>query len=176
MTHRLITGATALAVGLLTHVHLAVAAPRGDSEDLPLHLPEPANQASGVPGGGGNGLVRTLIGLAVVVAVIYGLAWVLRQVKSSREGRGTGAGLTALASLPLGPNRAMHVVRAGREVLLLGAAEQQISQLGRYTEEEAEAAGLLDLDRPAAAGAAAKPGAAAGGAVVDRLRAWTVRR
>lgn len=174
MTHRSLMGATALAVGLLTDVHLALAAPRGGSEDLPLNLPEPTTEAT-VPGSGGNGLLRTIIGLAVVVAVIYGLAWVLRKVKEGREAGVSGTGLSSVATLPLGPNRAVHVVRVGRDVLLLGSAEHQISQLARYSEEEAEQAGLLAPIGPVAP-AAASAAPAGRGPLMDRLRSWTVRR
>jgi hypothetical protein len=59
----------------------ALAAAHG--EDTPLNLPadQGAKHVTGVSGGGS--LVRTVVGLAIVLAVIYGVAWVLKQVKSS---------------------------------------------------------------------------------------------
>ena len=59
-------------------------------------------------------------------AVIYGLYWVLKQVKASRkDAPPSGDGLETVATLPLGTNRSLHLVRAGRELVLLGVAEQR---------------------------------------------------
>ena len=88
-------------------------------------------------------LVRTFVGLAVVVAVIYGLYWVLKQVKASREERAVGSGLETTATVPLGPNRSLHLVRAGNELVLVGVAEHAVTPIRTYTEEEARAAGLI---------------------------------
>ncbi len=90
-------------------------------EDKPLNLPDDApKQVADAGASGGDSLVRTFVGLAVVVAVIYGLYWVLRQLKSSREERSVGTGLSSQAVVPLGPNRSLHLVRAGRELVLVG--------------------------------------------------------
>ncbi len=87
--------------------------------------------------------MRTIVGLAVVIGVIYGLYWILKQVKSSREDRASGVGLHTLATLPLGQNRAMHLVRAGTEVVLVGVGEGGVTPIRTYDEEEARALGLL---------------------------------
>jgi flagellar protein FliO/FliZ len=95
--------------------------------------------------------VRTFVGLAVVVAVIYGLYWILRQVKSSRDEKTTGNGLETTATVPLGPNRSLHLVRAGNELVLVGVADHAVTPIRTYTEDEARAAGLLrdeDDDEP----------------------------
>jgi flagellar protein FliO/FliZ len=142
-------------------------------ERQPLDLgPAQAPKTASVSHGGGLG--RTLIGLLIVVALIYGIAWVQRQVKRSREGRArdSGDGLTQIASIALAPNRAIHLVRAGNEYLLVGAAEHGVVPLRTYSEDEAQALGLLDGPREA-------PAAGAGrglGAVLDELRSRTVRR
>lgn len=174
-------GAAAVVVALHARAAVALAA---TSEDTPLKLGEPdGSPAQDVAGGGASGgIVRTLVGLAVVVAVIWGLSWVLRQVKASREEHASGSGLSSLAMLPLGANRSLHVVRAGAEVLLLGVSEQQITRLGSWSQAEAEAAGLLagagDASAtpdpaPLAFGRSAGPNARQ---VVDALRKRTVRR
>ena len=86
--------------------------------------------------------MRTFVGLAVVVAVIYGLAWVLAGQGLPRGAR-RGAGLATAATVPLGPNRSLHLVRAGRELVLVGVAEHGVTPIRTYTEEEARAAGLI---------------------------------
>jgi len=120
-------------------------------ENTPLNLPsDPTAHTADVSGGGG-GLARTFVGLAVVVAVIYGLTWVLRQMKKSSSGdRAHGIGLSTEASMPLGPNRSVHLIRAGRELVLVGSAEQGIVPIRTYTEDEARDLGLLSAPALAA--------------------------
>jgi flagellar protein FliO/FliZ len=167
---RLIIGVPALAAGLHATTSLALAA--AASERTPLDLGSPSAQQTHLPSGGGGGIVRTLVGLVVVLLVIWGLSWVLRQIKASREERSSGRGLASLASLPLGPGRSVHVVRVGREVLLLGSSEHEITALGRYTEDEADRAGLIGPDAPDDLAAPALRSRT----IVDVLRDWTVRR
>ena len=126
----------------------ALATVTGPGEDKPLNLPSPTARSLGAAGGSGGSLMRTFLGLAVVDAVIYGLYWILRQVKRSREERAMGTGLHTEATVPLGPNRALHLVRAGRELVLVGVAEQGVVPIRTYTEEEALALGLTQPDAP----------------------------
>jgi len=48
--------------------------------------------------------------------------------------------------VPLGSGRSVHLVRAGRDLVLLGVAEQGVVPIRTYSEEEARAAGLVDDD------------------------------
>jgi len=137
--------ATVAAVVLLLGAFPARAlAARGGGESTPVDLTGASDQGSHI--GGGGSIVRTIVGLAIVIGVIYGVAWVLRQVKASRQPRATGTGLASLASVPLGPNRSVHLVRAGRDLVLLGVAEQGVVPIRAYSEDEARAAGLIDED------------------------------
>lgn len=184
--------ATVAAVALLLGAFPARAlAARAGGESTPVDLTGASDQGSHV--GGDGSLVRTIVGLAIVIGVIYGVAWVLRQVKASRAPRATGAGLATLASVPLGPNRSVHLVRAGRDLVLLGVAEQGVVPIRTYSEDEARAAGLIDEDglvilpdeeaearqAPRRLPRLALPQLAlpAGGRgrMLDQLRAWTVR-
>ena len=124
----------------------ALAAPGGGA---------PHNLGAGAPpgaarGGGGSGMGRTIVGLAVVIGVIFGVHWVLKQVKGAREERTLGVGLATLATLPLGPNRSLHLVRTGSEVVLVGVGEAGVTPIRTYSEEEAQRLGLL-VDPVAAA-------------------------
>ena len=140
--------ATGLMLALLDPAS-ALATVTGPGEDKPLNLPTNTAKSIGAAGGSGGSLMRTFLGLAVVVAVIYGLYWLLKQVKRGREERSMGHGLHTEATVPLGPNRALHLVRAGRELVLVGVAEQGVVPIRTYTEEEALALGLTQPDQPA---------------------------
>jgi flagellar protein FliO/FliZ len=146
----------------------------GESTPVNLNDGPTPNKVPGATAGGS--LVRTVVGLAIVIAVIYGLYWVLKQVKASKEEKASGQGLSAIATLPLGPNRTLQLVRAGRELVLVGVSEHGVTPVRTYSEEEAEAIGLLDAeagdddDEP--------PFRTGGGAlkrVVEDLRRKTVR-
>jgi flagellar protein FliO/FliZ len=128
---------------------------------------------------GSSGIVRTIVGLFIVIAVIYGVAWILRSAKRSKN-RGTGEGLDQLANLPLGGGRSVALVRVGPEVVLVGIAEQGVTPIRTYTEDEAVAMGLMDPaddETPPAAGGLAPRAArrAPKANVVDTLRRLTVR-
>jgi flagellar protein FliO/FliZ len=163
----LIAVATALASLLLTSPAAFGAA---TGEKTPLNLKDAPGPSTHV--GGGGSIVRTIVGLAVVIGVIYGLYWVLKQVKSSREEKASGTGLSALATLPLGPQRSLQLVRAGRELHLVGVSEHGVTPVRTYSEDEAEAAGLLDIEPQEEA-----TGNGGGlSAVIGELRRRTVRR
>lgn len=176
--------AAAIAAPLLC-APLALAAPTGEQTPLDLGPAEPTRVAES---SGGGSLVRTFVGLAVVVALIYGIYWLLRQVKASREEKGSGSGLSSLAALPLGANRSLHMVRAGTDVVLIGVGEHGVTPIRTYAAHEARAAGLLDDildddDAPLAGDAfGGAPAARANGNgtpaghALDTLRGWTVRR
>jgi flagellar protein FliO/FliZ len=162
-------------VGLLLFAPTALAA--GDGEDTPLNL-DSSDGASQAAGSTGGGLVRTIVGLAVVIAVIYGLYWVLKQVKASREERASGSGLTPIATLPLGGNRSLQLVRAGGEVVMVGVSENGVTPIRSYSEAEARTLGLLsDEGDPVVASRTDAELAVTGKrTLLDRLRDKTVIR
>jgi flagellar protein FliO/FliZ len=142
--HPAIHSAGAAVLGLLL---LAPAALAADGEKTPLNLGSAdakEHATSAAPGGGS--LVRTIVGLAVVVGVIYGLYWILKQVKAAREDKALGTGLKTLATLPLGPKGSMHLIRAGDEVVLVGVGEAGVTPIRTYGEHEARALGLIAAD------------------------------
>jgi flagellar protein FliO/FliZ len=122
---------------------------KAGGENTPLKLGGAAGATPSTSSGGAS-IVRTIVGLAIVLAVIWGLAWILRQVKSAREGgRGShesSAELASVAALTLGSGRSVHLVRAGNDYVLLGATEHGVAPIHRYTEEQALDAGLLPQD------------------------------
>jgi flagellar protein FliO/FliZ len=160
----------------------------GESASLNLST----SGASSHTSSGGASIVRTIVGLLIVIAVIWGLTWILKQVKTGRETRSAGSGLTSLATLALGSGRTLHLVRAGRDYLLVGSAEHGVAPIHRYTEEQARAAGLLDMpelttgEGDEADGSRIRPMQIPGQAspalpsvvsdALERMREWTVRK
>jgi len=161
----------------------------GGGENTPLNLNTSTSASHSTTSTGGASITRTIVGLAIVIAVIWGLAWILRQVKAGREGgrdsHPSGSGLTNIAALTLSNGRSVHLVRAGSEYVLLGSAEHGVVPIARYTEEEARDAGLVPGTRDRrveehspVVGARPDPMRMAepSSGVIERLRELTVRR
>jgi flagellar protein FliO/FliZ len=170
------TSAVAVLGVLLTPAVAAAA----DGEQTSLDLGEAAKAAPAEHvGASGGSIVRTIVGLAVVIGVIYGLTWVLKQVKANKTSGAAGSGLETIATLPLGQNRSLHLVRAGDELVLVGAGEHGVTPIRTYTAEEARALGLLPPEQlPAGPMDAVEPevfGAETRrGRFIDELRKRTV--
>jgi flagellar protein FliO/FliZ len=150
----------------------ATATDQGEATPLDLPTGEPKPLASS---GGGGSLVRTFVGLAIVIAVIYGVTWVLKQVKSSREERTRGTGLSTAAVVALGPGRSLHLIRAGRELVLVGVADHGVVPIRTYSEEEAARLGLDAPDDPESPPAATRRRPMTMSSLLDALRDRTAR-
>jgi flagellar biosynthetic protein FliO len=178
ITHAAVAfGATAQAVtshatSAKAHGQSAAALAQSTGENTPLHLSGStvATHAASTSGGGAS-IVRTIVGLFIVIAVIYGIAWVMKQAKKSKT-RPTGTSLTQVASLPLGSGRSVAVVRAGREVLVVGVAENGVTPIRSYSEAEAIALGIeVPAEGPTGSDQAEKPS----DRVLNVLRRMTAR-
>lgn len=81
----------------------------------------------------GGAIWRMLLGLLFVLGVIYAVHWLLKNYSKSRfpgiASSGGGA-IDVIATQPLAANRTLHLVRVGGEVVLIGATETNITQLG----------------------------------------------
>src|SRR5262245_11969737 len=110
---------------MLWHASTALAASTTTTATTPSGESTPLNLSGGTPGtqaggGGGSSIVRTVVGLFIVIAVIYGIAWILRQAKRGRTARAHGKALHPIASMPLGSGRSVQLIRAGTDVLVVG--------------------------------------------------------
>jgi flagellar protein FliO/FliZ len=164
---------------------------KASGESTPLNLNSPTTSSHSSTGNAS--IVRTIVGLAIVIAVIWGLTWILRQVKSGRESSAPAGGLASVAALTLSSGRSVHLVRAGHDYVLIGSSEHGVVPIHRYSEQQARDAGLLGREeRPGDQGpghepapgsalwSGASPMGASGSArpsnLIERLREWTVRR
>jgi flagellar protein FliO/FliZ len=167
-----------LAAALIGCLLVAPVALAASGESTPLNLPSSDSGAKSAPsvGPGGGSIVRTIVGLAVVIGVIYGLHWVLKQVKASKQAAASGNGLEDLATLPLGANSSLHLVRAGDEIVLVGVAESGVTPIRTYTEDEARTLGLLEDGFDDVEARASAPAGTPWGRFLSELRSKTVLR
>jgi flagellar protein FliO/FliZ len=119
-------------------------------------------------------IARTVVGLAIVLAVIYGIYWLLRTTNRSRRTVGDGQ-IEVLATTPLASNRALHLVRSGDEVILVGSAESGITPLRVYPAGEAATNGLVPPQGDEYAGELSLPPANQP-KLLAAIRAMTVRQ
>jgi flagellar protein FliO/FliZ len=131
-------GAAMLGALTLTPASAALAA-TGGGENTRLNLSTTAvHHASS---SGSSSIVRTIVALAIVCGVIYAVARVLKAVKG-REQRASGDGLAQLATLPLGANKSLTLVRSGADIVLVGVSESGVTPIKTYTEAEAIESGI----------------------------------
>lgn len=137
-------------------------------------------------------LLRLGLGLIVVVGIILAI-WFL--MKRSQRGRLPGAGgpggalVDVVSTTPLGPNRFLHLIRVGEDLILIGATEQSVTPVARIAGDQAvdllgdevpadqvRAAFDLSGHRTAPDPRVRAAGSAREASVMDRLRALTARR
>jgi len=135
----LVPAATALAAGSGTPSTASIKAAAG--ENTPVNLGSSTLPTHTTSSGSGGSIIRTIVGLFIVIAVIYGVAWILRQAKKGKT-RAIGNGLSQLASLPLGNGRSVALVRAGTDVVLVGVSEHSVTPIRTYTEDEVITCGI----------------------------------
>ena len=109
-----------------------------DTTPLSSAVRNGASDAATKHSSSGGAFVRLIVGLFIVLAVIYGIYWLLKTYSKSKKGGGVGgaAGIDVVATTAIGPNRSLHLVRVGDEFVLVGAAEQTISQLRTWNADE----------------------------------------
>lgn len=165
-----------------TTAKAAPAPAASDPESQPI--PEGSSGPVSVDAGLGGTALRLLLGLLVVVGLIMGVWYVMKRVQRSRypalDDSGGGQLISVLATTPLGPNRALHIVRVGEEVVLVGATDHAVQTVAHL---DADTAAAVVRTMPPADGG---PGVAAraravetsGGFAswVDKLRAMTTRQ
>ena len=105
--------------------------------------------------------LQTAGGLALVIALIFGAAWMLRG--SQRFGLRGNPLLRVIASQPLSTRERVVVVELGETWLVLGVAPGQVSRLARLTRPAGVSTGL-NAD-----------GSGLGAAPVEAFQTWLAR-
>jgi flagellar protein FliO/FliZ len=83
--------------------------------------------ASSLPASGASGIGQVTFALLLVLAAVFGVAWMLKRLRAVT---GAGAnGIEVLAQTSLGSKERAVIVRVGDERLLLGVASGQVTLL-----------------------------------------------
>lgn len=157
-----------------------------DPESLPI--PEGSAAPASLSGGAGGTLLRLGLGLVVVIGLIALVWYVMKRIQRSKYPalEESGAALIdVVATTSIGPTRALHLVRVGEEIVLVGATDQSVNVITRIGAEDAP--GLLDPGPPRSGFGRPAPAApldpreravatATDASLVERLRAMTTRR
>ena len=93
-----------------------------------------ADAAVKAPGVGTWDFVRMFVILALVVGCIYGLFWLLRR--GSRPKSPENEMIRLLGSRSLAGNRALHLVEVGRDIYLVGSAENGVNLVAEVKDQE----------------------------------------
>jgi len=105
--------------------------------------------ASSAPGLGS--LTQVSLALALVLGLVFGLAWLLRRVRGTR--RPGAPGIDILAELALGPKERAVLLQVDRVRLLVGVGGGQVRTLHVLPEAELAAGSPNDASAPATANA-----------------------
>ncbi len=77
----------------------------------------------------GAQVVQTLLGLLLVIALIFALAWVARRLQHQVPSGNNNDVIQLLATRPLGPRERLLLVQVGKEQVLLGLTPGSIEAL-----------------------------------------------
>jgi flagellar protein FliO/FliZ len=110
-----------------------------DTTPLPASLSETTTTSSAAHSTSTSGeLARTVAGLAIVLAVLFGIYWLFKTYAKGKQTKSDGR-LEIVATTALAPNRAVHLIRVGDGLVLVGSAEGSVTRLRAYSNEESAA-------------------------------------
>ena len=112
------------------------------------------NRSSGGEGAGGvgdNWLISTLAALGVVIALVFGLRWVLRRGGVATTNTPRGSVVEVLSRTTVAPRSHVVLMRVGQRILIVNDSPNGMRTLGVVDEPEevAELLGAIEADRPA---------------------------
>ena len=124
--------------GHAAHAHKSLPAFHADKTPLPSDISHSSGAPSTPSVGSTSGMVvRTIVGLAIVLAVVYGLYWLLKSAARAKSGHSDDR-IEVVATTTLAQGRTLHLIRAGDELILVGATEHAVTPIRVYSADEAE--------------------------------------
>lgn len=100
--------------------------------------------ASSGSGGMWASVLRTVLALAVVAALIFGLRFLLRRFGTGRHGRGTSAPISVLGRTCVSARQQVLLIRVGRRLVLVGSGPEGMTPLTEIRDAD-EVAELVRL-------------------------------
>ncbi len=91
---------------------------------LGAYIPTAQAQGAAMPV---TGVGQMLFGLAVVIGLVFAVAWIARRLGVS--GQDASPLLRRVAALPVGPRERIMIVEAGNDWLVVGVTSQSIQTL-----------------------------------------------
>lgn len=85
---------------------------------------------------GGWFSLRDFLPLAVVLALILALAWIIKRYRPAQAMLGGGGVLEVVARLPVSSKQTLLLVRMGRQLVLLGQSQDRLTMLTELHEPE----------------------------------------
>jgi flagellar biogenesis protein FliO len=149
-----------------------------DNTLLPAAVRDPshASATSHIASGAGNAAFHMLLGLTVVSALIFGLYKILKRTSTKNDKTAIDDGwMQVVSTTPLGPSRALHLVRVGNEVVLLAASEQSVTPVRIYGAEEADRLGVNAMPVEIGPGRRVRVNTGMGSALIETLKRATAR-
>jgi flagellar biosynthetic protein FliO len=128
-----------------------------------------------IASGTGSAALHMLIGLAIVVALIYGLYKLLKRSANKNDKTvGDDGWMGVVSTTPLAASRSLHLVRVGEELILLGASDGSVTPIRVYGADEAR---RLGVDPRTVESLPVRPasGAKGVGSLIEGLRRMTAR-
>jgi flagellar biogenesis protein FliO len=130
-------------------------------------------------GSTGGSALRMLLGLAIVLGLIFAIYKFMKRSadKNDKTIRAHGTEMTVVASTPLAQSRALHLVRVGEELVLVGSSEQGVTRIRVYGPDAVRRLGFDPYGDGGTftptSGPTDRPGF--GGSLVETLRKMTAR-
>lgn len=177
---RLAFGLACAYVGCSPSAAIAAAGFQRDRTPLPADVSGAggAKVPTHVASGTGGAAIHMLIGLAIVLALIFGLYKLLKRSASKNDKSVADDGwMGVLSTTPLAPSRSLHLVRVGDEVILLGSSDGSVTPIRVYGADEARRLGVDPRTVQALPRGRGRPTGAAGfgAALLDGLKRLTAR-
>jgi flagellar biogenesis protein FliO len=143
---------------------------RPDTTPLPASITGATGSKPTATASATGAIAKFVVGLGIVLAVIFGVYWLLKSVGKRRQGKGgiDDGTLSVVGSTTLGPGRMLHLIRVGEDIVLVGAAENSVTRVHAWTGADAKRLEASIGQTGAADGIAAAR-------LLDELRRRTVR-
>ena len=112
------------------------------------NTPAPPNVLAGQPPSAAGSLLQTVLSLAFVIALLVGLAWLLKRFGPKSVTGGTTVKL--VGALSVGARERILVVEVGEQWIVVGASPGRMNALATMPRQEIDAAALAGQPLPGA--------------------------